>query len=231
MKILSVDSSAVSASAAILSDGVLMGENFTNVKLTHSQTLLPMVENVLKNTQTKISDIDIFSVSSGPGSFTGVRIGVAAIKGLADGVNKPCFGVSTLEAIAYPYFDSDYTICAVMDARCSQVYTATFRNGKRIKEDRAILISELAEQIKDFDKVVFVGDGADVCYNELKDKLNNISVANNQLKFQRASSVAFLTEKYINDGKKPVNSNELLPIYLRLPQAERELNNKKETEK
>ena len=227
MKILSVDSSAVSASAAILSDGMLIGESFTNVKLTHSQTLLPMVENVLKNTQTDINDIDVFSVSAGPGSFTGVRIAVAAIKGLSDGINKPCFSVSTLEAIAYPYFDSDYTVCAVMDARCSQVYTATFQKGKRMTEDDAILISDLAGKLKNYEKVILVGDGADLCYNNLKEKLDNIFLSNKQFKFQRASSVALLTEKYLNAGEKPIKANKLLPIYLRLPQAERELNNKR----
>lgn len=227
MKILSVDSSAVSASAAIVSDGVLLGENFTNVNLTHSQTLLPMVEDLLKNTRIDINNIDVFSVSAGPGSFTGVRIGVAAIKGLADGINKPCFAVSTLEAIAYPYFYSDYTVCSVMDARCSQVYTATFQNGRRISEDDALLISDLANRIKNCEKVIFVGDGADLCYNNLKDSLNNIHIADGIHKFQRASSVAFLTEKYLNEGASPVSSDELLPTYLRLPQAERELYNKR----
>lgn len=231
MKIFSVDSSALSASVAILSDGALIGENFTNVNLTHSQTLLPMAEGLLKNTHTDINDIDVFSVSAGPGSFTGVRIGVSAIKGLADGLNKPCFAVSTLESIAYPYFDTDYTVCSVMDARCSQVYTAAFQNGKRITEDSAMLISDLSRQIKKYEKVIFVGDGADICYNSLKSSLNNIYIANVQFKFQRASSVAFLTEKYLKEGAGIVSSEELLPVYLRLPQAERELKNKKETKK
>ena len=207
MKILSVESSAASCSVALSDNGVLIGEEFTNVKLTHSETLMPMVKNILDNTKTDIGAVDVFAVSNGPGSFTGVRIGVAAVKGMADGVGKPCYGISTLETIAYPFFDRNCVVCSLMDARCSQVYTALFENGKRLTPDSAMLISELA------------------------DSFDNIILADAQNRYQRASSVAFLTEKYINSGKLPVSANELLPVYLRLPQAERELKKKKELKK
>lgn len=130
MKILSVESSAASCSVALSDNGVLIGEEFTNVKLTHSETLMPMVKNILDNTKTDIGTVDVFAVSNGPGSFTGVRIGVAAVKGMADGVGKPCYGISTLETIAYPFLGRNCVVCSLMDARCSQVYTALFEMGK-----------------------------------------------------------------------------------------------------
>ena len=232
MKILSVECSAASCSVALSDYGVLIGEEFTNVKLTHSETLMPMVKNVLENTKTDIDTVDVFSVSNGPGSFTGVRIAVAAVKGMADGVGKPCCGISTLETIAYPFFDRDCVVCSLMDARCSQVYTALFENGKRLTPDSAMLISELADSLKSIDKpIVFAGDGAAVTYEKLSGRFDNILLADAQYRYQRASSVAFLTEKYINSGKLPVSANELLPVYLRLPQAERELKKKKELKK
>lgn len=232
MKILSVESSAASCSVALSDNGVLIGEEFTNVKLTHSETLMPMVKNILDNTKTDIGTVDVFAVSNGPGSFTGVRIGVAAVKGMADGVGKPCCGVSTLETIAYPFFDRNCVVCSLMDARCSQVYTALFENGKRLTPDSAMLISELADSLKSIDKpIVFAGDGAAVTYEKLSDSFDNIILADAQNRYQRASSIAFLTEKYINSGKLPVSANELLPVYLRLPQAERELKKKKELKK
>ena len=163
MKILSVESSAASCSVALSDNGVLIGEEFTNVKLTHSETLMPMVKNILDNTKTDIGAVDVFAVSNGPGSFTGIRIGVAAVKGMADGVGKPCYGISTLETIAYPFFDRNCVVCSLMDARCSQVYTALFENGKRLTPDSAMLISELADSLKSIDKpIVFAGDGAAV---------------------------------------------------------------------
>lgn len=232
MKILSVESSAASCSVALSDNGVLIGEEFTNVKLTHSETLMPMVKNILDNTKTDIGTVDVFAVSNGPGSFTGVRIGVAAVKGMADGVGKPCYGVSTLETIAYPFFDRNCVVCSLMDARCSQVYTALLENGERLTPDSAMLISELADSLKSIDKpIVFAGDGAAVTYEKLSGSFDNIILADAQNRYQRASSVAFLTEKYINSGKLPVSANELLPVYLRLPQAERELKKKKELKK
>ena len=151
MKILALDSSAVSASAAILDDDKVLGEFFINTKQTHSQTLMPMVQQVLTQTKTNLEEIDLFAVSVGPGSFTGVRIGVACVKGMAFAQNKPCIAVSTLEAMAYPLSMLNGIICAVMDARCQQVYHALFRvNGsavERICDDCAVAISDLAESL------------------------------------------------------------------------------------
>ena len=170
MKILALDSSAVSASAAVLDDDKVLGEFFINTKQTHSQTLMPMVQQVLIQTKTSLEEIDLFAVSAGPGSFTGVRIGVACVKGMAFAQNKPCIGVSTLEAMAYPLSMLNGIICAVMDARCQQVYHALFRvNGskvERIYDDCAVAISDLAESLRQYsdETIYLVGDGAKLCY-------------------------------------------------------------------
>ena len=151
MKILALDSSAVSASAAVLDDDKVLGEFFINTKQTHSQTLMPMVQQVLTQTKTSLEEMDLFAVSAGPGSFTGVRIGVACVKGMAFAQNKPCIGVSTLEAMAYPLSMLNGIICAVMDARCQQVYHALFRvNGievERICDDCAVANGEAEKGI------------------------------------------------------------------------------------
>ena len=166
MKILALDSSAVSASAAVLDDDKVLGEFFINTKQTHSQTLMPMVQQVLIQTKTSLEEMDLFAVSAGPGSFTGVRIGVACVKGMAFAQNKPCIGVSTLEAMAYPLSMLNGIICAVMDARCQQVYHALFRvNGievERICDDCAVAISDLAESLQQYsnETIYLVGDGA-----------------------------------------------------------------------
>lgn len=227
MKILALDSSAVAASAAIVEDGKILGENYINVGLTHSQTLLPMVQSLLKCSGLTINDIDLLSITNGPGSFTGVRIGVAAVKGLAFDGDKPCAPVSTLEAIAYNLLGSDCIACAVMDARCNQVYNAVFDCSEegvtRLTEDAAIKIEQLPEMLSSYDKqVILVGDGANLCYEALKEQLPNIKLAPAHIRYQRASSVAFAAEK-----AKRVPASELLPLYLRMPQAERELQSKR----
>lgn len=227
MKILSVECSALSAGAAITDESKLLGECYVNSGLTHSRTLMPMVENVLKNTETDINDIDVFAVTAGPGSFTGVRIGVAAVKGLAFTNNKPCIALSSTEVIAYPFKMFDGVVCAVMDARCNQVYTACFKNGKRLCDDDAILIDELANRLSEYDdKILFAGDGAALCYNALKEKFNNVFLSAEQLRYPRASSVCFAALEKITNGADTIQAKDLLPVYLRLPQAQRELNNK-----
>lgn len=227
MKILSLECSSLSAGAALIEDGKLIAESFLNTGLTHSQTLMPMVESMLKNTNTAVRDVDVISVSAGPGSFTGVRIGVAAAKGLADSFATPCFAVSSLEAIAYPFRDENAVVCAVMDARCNQVYTASFLKGERLFPDEAILIDELLEKLKGLDKpVVFAGDGAKMCFERLSGELSKVILADEQRRFPKASSVALIAYDKILSGEKTVGANELLPVYLRLPQAQRELNNK-----
>ena len=234
MKILGVDSTATAASAAIYADGKLLAVDFSNTGLTHSQTLLPMIDNVLKTARLSVSDIDYFAVSNGPGSFTGVRIGVSAVKGLAQPFNKKCLGLSTLEVISKPLENTGVYAVAVMDARCNQVYTATFDclNGemKRLTEDEAITIDELTERLKTQDKqIVLIGDGANVCYNKMKDVLEGISIASPTIRYQSASSVALIAEELIlKDENNAVSSDVLVPKYLRLSQAERELKKKQE---
>lgn len=230
MKILAMDSSAKAASVAILEDDKLIGETFINVKLTHSQTLMSMTEDLLKNTKTSIHEIDAFAVSAGPGSFTGVRIGISCIKGMAMPENKPCIPVSTLYSMAYNFIDANAIICAVMDARCNQVYNAMFDifNGKitRLTEDRTISIEELYEEIKKTEKkVIFVGDGAELCYNKKGNIKNNVKIAPESKRYQRASGVAFSSYELFKDGEMS-NCEDINPIYLRIPQAEREFNKK-----
>lgn len=234
LRILAVDSSAKSASVSIYEDGKNLAQFFINTKLTHSQTLMPMVEWIFKATQLDLKDIDVFAVSAGPGSFTGLRIGISAIKGLAFAENKPCVAVSTLKALAYNVSQNS-VICPVMDARCSQVYTAMFEfdgeNYTRILEDEAMLISDLEEKIKKTQKnVILVGDGAQMCYNILKETCENVILAPENLRYQQAFSVAKVASEQFENGDF-LKGGELNPFYLRLPQAERELLLKKSKEK
>ncbi|MBQ5678213.1 MAG: tRNA (adenosine(37)-N6)-threonylcarbamoyltransferase complex dimerization subunit type 1 TsaB [Clostridia bacterium] len=232
MKILSVDSSSVSASVAITENGATLAESFINNGLTHSQTLMPMVEKTLKDSGVSIKDIDLFAITNGPGSFTGVRIGIASVKGMADALNKKCMAISTLEVIAEPLKNEDCIACAVMDARCNQVYTAIFENGKRLCEDKAVLIDELGVELKNYNKkVVFIGDGSVLCYEKLKDVVTDISVADENIRYIHASSIGRLAEDKIENGEESIDSAKLVPYYLRLPQAERELNNKNSLKK
>ena len=227
MKILGVDSSARSASIALIEDGEILSEFFINVGLTHSQTLAPMVKNVLDNTSTKLRDLDLFAVSFGPGSFTGIRIGVSLVKGMAMPFDTPCIGVSTLYSMAFNLLNEDAVVCAVMDARCNQVYNAIFdiKDGKiqRLTKDRAISIVDLYKELKFFQKkVIFVGDGAELCYNEKDNYDLNADIAPKSLRLQRASSVAFAGYNVVVKNSA-ISADNLIPFYLRPSQAEREL--------
>lgn len=234
MRILALDSSAKAASVAMVEDGNLLGEFFLNIGLTHSQTLMPMVENLLTLTNTTLAQIDAFAVSTGPGSFTGLRIGIAAVKGMAFATDIPCFAVSTLHSMAYNFTDLDdenTVICAVMDARCNQVYNAIFevcdKKITRLTPDRTISIEDLYSELENLGKkIIFVGDGASLCYNKNNCSLN-VQLAHESRRFQRASSVAFAAYDDFLTGKNALSSAELLPQYLRIPQAERELNLKR----
>lgn len=231
MKILSVDSSAKSASVAIF-DGKIISEFFINTNLTHSQTLVPMIESALKNSSKSIDDIDYFAVNVGPGSFTGVRIGVSAVKGIAFAKNKPCVAVSTLDSIAYNFtMFENHIICACMDARRNQFYNALFKieNGvpQRLCDDRAVSFEDLSDEIKDFENVIIAGDGAELFYNLAKDTLHNITLSSDNLRYQRASSVALCALKKI-ENNEVIKAEALMPSYLRLSQAEREYKNKQE---
>lgn len=231
MIILAVESSASAASAALLLDDKLIGESFLNNGLTHSVTLLPMINSLIESTKINIKDIDLFAISSGPGSFTGLRIGAATVKGLMNFESK-CIGVSTLEAMAYCHLDFEGTICACMDARCSQVYNALFENTqntvKRLCDDRALMIDELIEELKGVNKkILLVGDGALLCYNSIKETcpelLDRVILSSESRRFQRASGVCLLANELVKNGEKTVSENELVLNYLRLPQAERQL--------
>lgn len=225
MRILAFESSAKAASAALLQDGSLLGEYYQNNGQTHSRTLMQMASDLLRNCDLTAQDLDAVAVAAGPGSFTGVRIGVAAAKGLAWGRELPCYGVSTLEAMAMTVRHMDGVICAAMDARRSQVYNALFRaeNGvlTRLTEDRAISIAELEEDLKRLGGAILIGDGALLCHKTLKDRVAGLRLLPEQLRMQRASGVALVAAEMAAAGLAP-NGGELVPNYLRLSQAERE---------
>ena len=222
MLILALESSAKAASVALCRDGALIAQSQQCSGLTHSCTLLPMAEQMLKNTDTKLADVDAIAVARGPGSFTGVRIGVSTAKGLAWGAQKPAIGVSTLEAMARNVAHMDALVVCAMDARRSQIYNALFeiRGGKpvRLCEDRAISLAELGEELGKMQKSVFlVGDGAQLCYNTCLDMGIPAVLAPGNLVSQSAWGVAMAAF-----GQTPAPAEELLPVYLRLSQAERE---------
>ncbi len=223
MKLLSIDSSAKAASVALTENGRLISQFFQASALTHSRTLLKMAEDMLSDLEMKVSDVDCVAVSIGPGSFTGIRIGVAAAKGLCWGGDKPCIGVSTLEAMAHQLRDrKDAVIAAAMDARRGEIYNACFLplgDGiERLTEDRAIPVSRLMDEAKESGKTYyFVGDGAELCYNAFTESGLPALLAPEPLRLQTAWGVAMAAE-----GRAPENAADLEPRYLRLSQAERE---------
>lgn len=239
MRILALESSAVAASACIQEDGKILGEFYSNTRQTHSQTLLPMVRTLLRDTGTQVKDLDLLAVSAGPGSFTGVRIGVACVKGMAFPNDTPCCGVSTLEAMAMNLRQSSALVCAVMDARCGQVYNALFETGegevRRLTEDRALSIEELAAECPNWmektgKSLVLVGDGAQLCFDAPAFAALPRQLAPEHLRMQRASGVAETARRAALEGKT-VSPAELAPVYLRLPQAQRELKKRQEQQK
>lgn len=217
-----IDSTAITASVAVaeINEGRLGKYSVYTVKnrLTHSETLLPMLDTVLHGFGADISDIELFAVSAGPGSFTGVRIGVTTLKGLATPHGIPCAGVSTLEAIA-ANIGNGYVL-PLMDARREQFYTAIFRDGERITEDKALGLSEIHEMIRGIGTVTVCGDGAGV-FRTLCGELPGVVYAPPAACDQNALSVALCGERAYREGKA-VPAKDLRPIYLRLPQAERE---------
>ena len=226
MKILAFETSAKAASVALMERGKLLGEAYQNTGLTHSQPLMVMAEDLLKACILTPKDVEAVAVAAGPGSFTGVRIGVAAAKGFAWGGELPCYGVSTLEAMARNLGAWEGYVVPAMDARRSQVYTAIFHAEKgiltRVEEDMAISLEELKEKIKNFSEPVFlVGDGALLCYNTLLEEVPGLVLPPEHRMHQRAAGVA-LTAQVMMDAGDPGNGAELTPNYLRLSQAERE---------
>ena len=225
MKMLAVDASGRSASAAILADGVLLGESFLGAGYTHSETLLPMIDWLLTHTRTPIQAVDRFAVTVGPGSFTGLRIGIATVKGLAFPRGVPCVPVSTLEAAAMNLVDTDGLVCAALDARREQVYTALFEiEGGRLTRrsaDSPLSIDALGDQLACWsDRTIrLVGDGAVLVYEALGARMRGLRLSSDALRLPRASSVAAAALCHPDEA---VPGDRLMPRYLRLSQAERE---------
>ena len=226
MKILALESSAVACSVCLTEDDFLIAQAYQNNGLTHSVTLMPMCEDMLKNCGIKLEEVDVIAVAAGPGSFTGLRIGVSAAKGLGWALDKPCAKVSTLEAMAWNLSMLPGDICPVMDARRSQVYNARFfSDGEtitRLTPDRAISLEELREEIKKRDREqILVGDGAHLCYNEFQKAGLPARVTGPNLRFQSAWGVARAALDQARAGGL-ITAGELVPEYHRLSQAERE---------
>ena len=219
MNTLAIESSAIAASVALTRDGSLLAEVTVNRGNTHSETLLPLVESLLDRLGMTVDDVDLFAASVGPGSFTGVRIGVATLKGLAFGRGKPCVGVSTLEALAENLsIVRDGLICPVMNARRNQVYTALFRGGKRLMQDSALPAEELEEILATYpEPVYFVGDGYDLITGQTH---RPIAPVPERLRIQSAASVAEVARRAFLAGQATTDA-ALSPVYLRPSQAER----------
>lgn len=225
MKLLALESSAKAASCAVLADGVPLATAWQATGLTHSRTLLPMVAGMLENSDLTMADMDAVAVAAGPGSFTGLRIGIAAVKGLAWASEKPCVPVSTLEAMAWPLSHLEGVIVCAMDARRQQIYNAVFlaENGRltRLREDRAISLEDAAADLRDFDgPMTIVGDGAQLCYDYLVGQGIHCQLAPAHLRQQSALGVAMAACSHWPDNAS--TCQDLAPVYLRLSQAERE---------
>ena len=227
MMILALESSATACSVALARDGELIAHAFQHSGLTHSRTLLPMVNNVLTSCGQSMENVDVVAVAAGPGSFTGLRIGVATAKGLAWAGEKDCAACSTLESMAWPlaHMDGKVIICA-MDARRSQVYNAIFlaKEGKleRLSEDRAISLADLAEEVKNIEnEKIVVGDGAKLCYNTLTEMGIPMTLAPEHLRMQSGWGVARAAQELAEKGQL-MKSEQLNAVYHRLSQAERE---------
>lgn len=226
MKILAIETSAKSVSAAVVENSVPLASAYQNMGLTHSRTLMPLVDGMLSAAGLRVQDMDLLAAANGPGSFTGLRIGVSALKGLAWALEKPCCGVSTLAAMARNLAHMEGLIICAMDARRNQVYNALFlaHDGVLTRQcpDRAIGLAELAEEIKNRPEPKFVvGDGAGLCYNHLLEQDVPCRMAPPQLVMQNAVGVALAAEEMAAAGQV-TTARDLVPVYLRLSQAERE---------
>ncbi|MBR2945044.1 MAG: tRNA (adenosine(37)-N6)-threonylcarbamoyltransferase complex dimerization subunit type 1 TsaB [Clostridia bacterium] len=219
MKILALDSTAKTSSVAVLENDSLLGLYSVNIQNTHSETLLPMIKSLLESLKLSNDDIDAYAVSEGPGSFTGVRIGAATIKGLAFGREKPCVGVSTIEALYENMADYEGIVCPIMNARRGQVYTGAFLNGKRILDDCCMMLNELLPVLEEKNVPIhFNGDGYDLVFDkEIKGFLPTPEL----LIYQNAFSVGKVAYKKLLSSEY-VSDSDLRVEYLRKPQAERE---------
>lgn len=226
MKILAFETSAKAVSCALAEDGAIIASAYQNSGLTHSRTLMPMVSDMLKNAELTLDCVDVMACAVGPGSFTGLRIGVAAAKGIAWARELPCAAVSTLEAMAMGAACFEGIVAPVMDARRNQFYNALFEVHEggitRLTPDKAIDVNELAKELEKTEKTVFlVGDGASLCYNMVKESCKNVRLAPEINRWQRAEGVALCAFKMAERGELTA-AGQMNPVYLRLSQAERE---------
>ena len=227
MKILGLDSSGIVASVAIVEDDVLIAEYTVNYKKTHSQTLLPMLDEIAKMTELDLNSIDAIAVAAGPGSFTGLRIGSATAKGLGLALKKPLIAIPTVEGLAYNLYDISGLICPIMDARRKQVYTGIYRftdhQLKVVEDQMAVPMETVIEKLNQYgEAVTFLGDGAPVFHELIAEKMTvPYSFAPAHVNKQRAAAVAALGEIYYRQGKTET-AMEHVPDYLRVSQAERE---------
>ncbi len=227
MLILGIDTSAAPCCVAIYDSDkdMVLAQSVINNKLTHSVTLMPLVEDIIKNSGIALSDIDLFAVSAGPGSFTGLRIGISAVKGMAFANNKPCAEVTSSESMAYNLAALDCIVCSAIDARCNQVFDAIFEveKGKvtRLTEEGCHKAEELAQLLSAYqDKdIVLVGDGAQLLLSECeKAGLKNVRLSPSHLRYQTGAGVCLAAT-----DKEQIKPESLMPMYLKLPQAQREL--------
>ena len=235
MKILALESTAVAGSAALVEDEKVLGEFYCNTALTHSQTLMPMVEQLLACTRTALEDVDLFAVTAGPGSFTGVRIGVSSVKGMAMALEKTCCAVSTLEAMACGASMVEGLVCALMDARCGQVYTALFRVSggrvERLTKDSAVSAAEAAAACAAWpgEKLYLAGDGSALCAPLPEFRALDAVLLPEPVRYQRASGAARAALAMAGRGEV-LSADRLAPIYLRVPQAESEMKKRLRTQ-
>lgn len=227
MKILALDSSGLVASVAVVEDEKLLAEYTVNYKKTHSQTLLPMLDEIAKMIDLDLYSVDAIAVAAGPGSFTGLRIGSATAKGLGLALNKPLIAVPTVDALAYNLYGTDKLVCPLMDARRNQVYTGVYafddRTLKILKPQMAVSIEDLTEMLNEMgQEVLFLGDGVPVYQKQIDEKMKvPYHYVPAHLNKQRAAAVAVLGERYFQEGKTE-EARDHQPDYLRLSQAERE---------
>lgn len=225
MLILGIDTAAAPCCAAVYDTDKqqTLGSFVINNKLTHSVTLMPVVSDLLRNSGITTEDIDLFAVANGPGSFTGLRIGISAVKGMAFAVSKPCAAVSTLEAMAYNVAMCDGIVCASIDARCNQVYTATFLNDNgtvtRLTDEECLKADELAARLSEYDgDIILVGDGAQLVKKAADEQGIDTRLAPDPLRFQTGYGVCLAAM-----NAERIAPEQLMPMYLKLPQAQREL--------
>lgn len=225
MLILGIDTAAAPCCAAVYDTDKqqTLGSVVINNKLTHSVTLMPVVSDLLRNSGITTEDIDLFAVANGPGSFTGLRIGISAVKGMAFVASKPCAAVSTLEAMAYNVAVCDGIVCAAIDARCNQVYTATFLNDNgtvtRLTEEECLKADELAARLSEYDgDIILVGDGAQLVKKAADEQGISTRLAPDPLRFQTGYGVCLAAM-----NAEQITPEQLMPMYLKLPQAQREL--------